>query len=97
EFRRVGSFQLGGNKKLVAKTLVRNHAAEHILGVAIGRRRIDELATGFDERPDDQRRGTPGLLVVAIKPIGGTETDRRDALSRARGSADDRRRLMGLR
>ena len=74
-----------------------NHLAKDALGVAIGGRRVDELTTRLYERPHNLRCAAPGLLVFAIKHIGGAKADRGNALSRARDGAGDRRCRIVLR
>ena len=74
-----------------------NDVAKYALGVAIGGGRVDELTTGFYERPHHLRRGVLGLLVLAVEYVGGAESDGRNALSRARDGAGDERRRIVLR
>ena len=85
------------NEELFARTLVGNDVAKYALGVAIGGRRVDELTTGFYERPHNLRCAGPGLLVFAVKHIGGAKADRGNALFRARDGAGDRQCRVVLR
>ena len=83
QLRGVGRFKLGGDEQLVAERRDRDHLAQHGLGIAIGRRGIDQASAAGDQGLDDSGRFLPGGLVVSIEYVGGTEPHRRQPLAAA--------------
>src|SRR6185312_3213810 len=98
QFRGVRRFQFGRQEHLVAQSRARDQAAKHALGIAVGRRGVDQPATPADQRLHDLRRRVPGRPVVAVEYTGRAQAHHGQALARAGdGARDDDLRLTGLR
>ena len=91
----IGRFELGGDEHLVAQAPVGDRVAEHDLGIAIDRRRVDQPPAMADERGEHRGRLLPGRRVGGVEHLRGAEADGRYLLAAPRDRAREQRARLG--